>query len=191
MSTTHVHPAAEHSCCHAKPEATSTPPSAQCASGGDAHDHSAHQAHAQHGIAGGWSGAARITLHCLTGCAIGEWIGLTIGVLLGLETAPRVALAIVLAYLSGFTLTLYPLMRGGMAFRQAFKIVWIGEAVSIAAMEVVMNLVDYHLGGMRRGMSLMHPQYWIAFSAAAVAGYLAAWPVNYWLLKSSVKKPCH
>jgi len=97
----------------------------------------------------------------------------------------------VLAYLSGFALTLYPLMRGGMAFRQAFKIVWIGEVVSIAAMEVVMNLVDYHLGGMRRGMSLMHPQYWIAFSAAAVAGYLAAWPVNYWLLKSSVKKPCH
>lgn len=191
MSTTHVHPAAEHSCCHAKAEAASAPPAALCASGAAVDGHSAHQAHAHHGAIGGWSGAARITLHCLTGCAIGEWIGLAIGVLLGLETAPRIALAVVLAYLSGFTLTLYPLMRGGMAFRQAFKIVWIGEAVSIAAMEVVMNLVDYHLGGMRRGMTLMHPQYWIAFSAAAVAGYLAAWPVNYWLLKSSVKKPCH
>jgi hypothetical protein len=191
MSTTHVHPTTEHSCCNAKPDTASIPPSAHCASGMPGHDQSAHQAHASHGTVEGWSGAARITLHCLTGCAIGEWIGLSIGVLLDLETAARVALAIVLAYLSGFALTLYPLMRDGMAFRQAFKIVWIGEAVSIAAMEVVMNLVDYHLGGMRRGMSLMHPQYWIAFSAAAVAGYLAAWPVNYWLLKSSVKKPCH
>lgn len=191
MSTIHAHPSAEHSCCHTKSESASAPQSAHCASDTDAHEHSAHQAHAQHGAIGGWRGAARITLHCLTGCAIGEWIGLSIGVLLELETAPRVALAVMLAYLSGFTLTLYPLMRSGMAFRQAFKIVWIGEAVSIAAMEVAMNLVDYHLGGMRRGMSLMHPQYWIAFSAAAVAGYLAAWPVNYWLLKSGVKKPCH
>ena len=54
-----------------------------------------------------------------------------------------------------------------------------------------MNLLDYHLGGMRFGMSLLHPQDWIAFSVAAVAGYLAAWPVNWWLLKRSIKQPCH
>lgn len=183
MSTTHSHPKEAHACCHATPEAKRAPTAV--------HDHSSHQAHAQHGAIAGWRGAARITLHCLTGCAIGEWIGLTIGLLFDLETAPRIALAVVLAYLSGFALTLYPLMRSGMAFRQAFKIVCVGEAVSIAAMEVVMNLVDYHLGGMRRGMSLLHTQYWVAFGGAAVAGYLAAWPVNYWLLKSSVKKPCH
>lgn len=174
MSTT-THPAEPHACCHTPAQAST---------------HAAH-AHAQHAAVGGWRGAAKITLHCLTGCAIGEWIGLTIGVTLGLQTMHTIALAVVLAYLSGFALTLIPLLRSGMRFAEAFKIVWVGEAISIAAMELVMNVVDYHLGGMRRGMSLLHAQYWIAFSAAAVAGYLAAWPVNWWMLKRSIKKACH
>lgn len=167
---------------------TANEPAACCHAPQKAGAHSAHSDHAQ---GGGWKAAARITLHCLTGCAIGEWIGLSIGVTLGMPVAHTIALAVVLAYLSGFALTLIPLIRGGMRFSQAFHIVWVGEAISIAAMELVMNVVDYHLGGMRRGMSLLHAQYWIAFSAAAVAGYLAAWPVNYWMLKRSIKKACH
>ena len=183
MSDTHAAPSA--SCCHAK------------ATGHEAHAHHptaatpAHQGHAQHGAAGGWRGAARITLHCLTGCAIGEWTGLAIGVSLGLSTPQTIALAVTLAYLSGFGLTLFPLMRGGMGLKEAMKIVWIGEAVSIAAMELAMNFIDYHMGGMRRGMSLFHMQYWMAFSAAAVGGYLAAVPVNYWLLNRKIKTACH
>lgn len=177
MSPTHTE---VKTCCHADPSATPQPP----------HPPAAH-AHAGHGALGGWRGAAKVTLHCLTGCAIGEWMGLALGLSLGLATAQTVFLAVVLAYASGFTLTLVPLMRGGLSFGQAWKIVWVGEAVSIAAMEIVMNLVDYHLGGMRRGMSPLHAQYWIAFGAAAVSGYLAAWPVNYALLRSRVKKPCH
>lgn len=187
MSATHQHSAEKHACCHTEDKASA----AHCSSSRATTPHSHQSAHAYHGAIGGWRGAARITLHCLTGCAIGEWAGLTIGLMMGLETAHTIALAVVLAYSSGFTLTLTPLIRGGMQFRQAFKIVWVGEAVSIAAMEIVMNIVDYYMGGMRRGMSLLHAQYWIAFSSAAVAGYLAAWPVNFWLLKSSVKKPCH
>ena len=179
-------PAPAHACCHTPAQA----PTHEHHAG--AHAHATHGgAHAQHAAIGGWRGAAKVTLHCLTGCAIGEWIGLTIGVTLGLQTMHTIALAVVLAYASGFALTLIPLMRSGMRLAQAFKIVWVGEAISIAAMELVMNVVDYHMGGMRRGMSLLHTQYWIAFSAAAVAGYLAAWPVNYWMLKSSIKKACH
>jgi apolipoprotein N-acyltransferase len=171
-------------CCHGKPTA---------ASAAQAHDQPAGP-HAGHGHASGkrgsWRAAASVTLHCLTGCAIGEWLGLSIGVTLGLGTAKTIALAVTLAFVCGFALTLIPLLRRGLRFAQAWKIVWIGETVSIAVMELVMNLVDYQLGGMQAGMSLLHPQYWIAFGTAALAGYLAAWPVNWWLLRRNLKN-CH
>jgi len=67
--------------------------------------------------------------------------------------------------------------------------VFIGEAVSIGVMEIMMNTVDYALGGM--GVrSLFVARYWQALSVAAVAGFLAAWPVNFWLLSRNMKK-CH
>ena len=167
-------------CCHDKPTA-------------QVHAHTT-DPHAGHGHAAGhrgsWRAAASVTLHCLTGCAIGEWLGLSIGVTLGLGTVKTIALAVTLAFICGFALTLIPLMRRGLRFAQAWKIVWIGETVSIAVMELVMNLVDYQLGGMQAGMSLLHPQYWIAFGVAALAGYLAAWPVNWWLLRRNLKN-CH
>jgi hypothetical protein len=180
-SAPHAH--TESACCHksdTQQAHASKPPA-----------HAQHAAHGSHGNIAGWGGAARITLHCLTGCAIGEWLGLAIGVSLGLSTVQTITLAVVLAFLSGFALTLTPLVRGGLSLSAAFKIVWLGEAISIAVMELVMNVVDYQLGGMATGMSLLHPQYWIAFTIAALAGYLAAWPANYWLLSRSIKKACH
>lgn len=176
-------------CCH-KPAAASPAPA--CHGGGQAPAGTAHSAHAHHGHAavGPWRMAASVTLHCLTGCAIGEWTGLAIGVSLGLESHHTIMLAVSLAFLFGFALTLIPLMRRGMSFSQAWKLVWLGEVVSISVMELVMNLVDYHMGGMGPGMSLAHPQYWIAFGTAAVAGYFAALPVNWWLLRRGMKN-CH
>ena len=143
-----------------------------------------------HRMPASWSSAARVTLHCLTGCALGEWLGLAIGVSLGLATAYTIALAVTLAFVCGFALTLVPMLRRGLRFGEALRIVWLGELVSIAVMELVMNLVDYHLGGMGPGMSLRHPQYWLAFGVAALAGYLAALPVNYALLRRHLKH-CH
>lgn len=143
--------------------------------------------HAHHGQ--GWSAAAKVTLHCLTGCLIGEWAGLSVGVLLSLPVTTTVVLATVLAYASGFALTLWPLLRHGMRFVPAMKMVFVGEAVSIGVMEVVMNFVDYGMGGM--GVkSLFATQYWIALSVASVAGFVAAWPVNAWLLGRNLKA-CH
>jgi len=152
--------------------------------------HSPSSAHAGHAMDASWRSAARVTLHCLTGCALGEWLGLSIGVGLGLSVSATIMLAVTLAFISGFALTIYPMTRRGLGVAQAFQIVWLGEAVSIALMELVMNVVDYQLGGMGPGMSLLHPQYWIAFGIAAVAGYIAALPVNYLLLKRNLKK-CH
>lgn len=134
--------------------------------------------------------AAHATLHCLTGCVIGEFIGLAIGVTLGLHPYASMALSTVLAYISGFSLTVFPLMRRtGLVFKAAFKAVWLGEVVSIGVMELVMNSVDYHMGGVRTG-SLLNPLFWEALAVAVPAGYIAAFPVNYWLIGKELKR-CH
>ena len=150
--------------------------------------HTAADAHSHHG-GSGWRAAAMVTTHCLTGCLIGEWTGLAIGVALSLPVRDTVVLATALAYASGFGLTMWPLLRRGMGLWAALRTVFIGEAVSIGVMEIMMNTVDYALGGM--GVrSLFVARYWQALSVAAVAGFLAAWPVNFWLLSRNMKK-CH
>ena len=141
-----------------------------------------------HGSALGTS--AQATLHCLTGCVIGEVAGLAIGVELGIGAWPTVILATLLAYLSGFALGVVPVMRRqGLSFGAALKLIWIGEAVSIGVMELVMNFVDWRMGGMSSGSALSW-MFWRGLLFAVPAGFLAAWPVNYWLLKRNIKV-CH
>jgi hypothetical protein len=162
-----------HDCC--RQAATTTAPATAPAGHAQAH--------------GSWRAAASVTAHCLGGCAIGELAGLAIGVGLGLPVAVTITLAVALSFLSGFALTLLPMLRRGLGIARAFQIVWLGELISISTMELVMNLVDYRMGGMR-GVSLVSPRYWAAFGLAAVAGYLAAWPVNRWMLGRGVQR-CH
>jgi hypothetical protein len=134
--------------------------------------------------------ATHATLHCLSGCALGELAGLAIGVSLGWSPWPTMALATVLAFASGYTLGLWPLVLAGMTWTGAFRTIWLGETVSIAVMELVMNFTDYHVGGVQAA-SVLEPVFWAGFVAALPAGFVAAWPVNYWLLARNVKKPCH
>ncbi|WP_375203188.1 DUF4396 domain-containing protein [Hyphococcus sp.] len=134
--------------------------------------------------------SAQATLHCLTGCVIGEVAGLTIGVSLGIGVWPTIILATSLAYISGFTLGLLPVMRRQQkSFWQALKLIWIGEAISIGVMEIAMNGADYLVGGMQTG-SVLSPIFWLGLAIAVPAGFLAAWPVNWWLLSRDLKK-CH
>lgn len=158
------------------------------------HAHQGHAAaHAHHGHGGGgpWRTSAQATLHCLTGCVIGEVVGLLIGVGLGLGVGPTIILATVLAYAAGITLGLLPVMRNQqVGMLQAFKIIWLGEVISIGVMEVVMNFVDYQMGGMT-APSVASWMFWRGIVFAVPAGFLAAWPVNYWLLKREIKAACH
>jgi hypothetical protein len=134
--------------------------------------------------------SAQATLHCLTGCVIGEVAGLMIGVILGLGVWPTIILATTLAYITGFTLGAVPVMRRqNKTFFQAIKTIWIGEAISIGVMEAAMNYVDYSMGGMTAG-SIASPMFWSGILVAVPAGFLAAWPVNWWLLRADLKK-CH
>ncbi len=130
------------------------------------------------------------TLHCLTGCVIGEVAGLAIGVTLGLPAWQTIVLATALAYASGMTLGLVPVMRNrGVGMLDALRIIWIGEVISIGVMELVMNVVDYQMGGMSAS-SVLTWMFWRGLLLAIPAGFLAAWPVNFWLLKRELKA-CH
>jgi hypothetical protein len=130
------------------------------------------------------------TAHCLAGCAIGEWIGLAIGVSVGLNPWFTMALGTVLGFVGGYTFGLWPLVRQGMSWTQAFRTIWLGETISIAAMELVMNFIDYHVGGVQT-TSILSRQFWLGYAAAVPAGFVVAWPVNYWLLKRGIKEHQH
>ena len=95
-----------------------------------------------------------------------------------------------MAYATGITLGLLPVMKNrGVGLVDAFRIIWVGEVISIGVMEVVMNYVDYRMGGMGAS-SLLSWMFWRGILFAVPAGFLAAWPVNYWLLKRELKA-CH
>jgi hypothetical protein len=151
--------------------------------------------HAHHGHHGGASTSLHglttsATLHCLTGCAIGEFAGLAIGVTLGLNPWATMALATVLGFASGYALGLRPLVKQGLSWLAAFKTIWLGETISIAAMEFAMNFTDYHVGGVQAA-SILDAVFWLGYALALPAGFVVAWPVNYWLLQRNFKKPCH
>ena len=134
--------------------------------------------------------AISATTHCLTGCVIGESIGLLIGVSLGWHPLQTAIVATVLAFITGFALTLFPAFKQGLSLIQTFKAVWLGELISIGVMEIVMNVVDYLIGGMTAN-SIIEPIFWISLGVAIVAGFIAGYPVNYWMLKNNLKQKCH
>jgi hypothetical protein len=121
---------------------------------------------------------------------IGEVAGLAIGVSLVLGTWPTIILATVLAYATGMTLGLVPVIRNrNVGLVEALRIIWVGEVISIGVMEIVMNFVDYQMGGMS-APSIASWMFWRGILFAVPAGFLAAWPINYWLLKRELKA-CH
>lgn len=102
-------------------------------------------AHQHHGTANNTiKVTSHATLHCLIGCSIGEILGLMIGVTIGLAVWSTITLATILAFIFGVGLAVMPLMRGAsMGLIVALKTIWLGEVISIAVMEIVMNAVDY------------------------------------------------
>ena len=137
--------------------------------------------HAQHD-AGLNALALSATLHCLTGCAIGEVTGMVVGTALGWSEWGTVALAVALAFLFGYSLTSLPLLRGGLALSAVIPIALASDTLSIAIMEVVDNAIMLAIpGAMEAGLdnTLFCGSLSVAF---AVAGF-AAYPANRWLLQ--------
>ena len=121
--------------------------------------------------------AASATLHCLTGCAIGEIAGLMIGTAVGLSNLQTMALAIGLAFVFGYALSSLPLVGAGMGFGQALRLVLAADTISIIVMEIVDNAVMAAIpGAMDAG--LVDPVFWLGMMIALSAAFLAAFPVN-------------
>lgn len=148
--------------------------------------------HARHsgGVTGRLDTVTQATLHCLLGCTIGEVAGLMIGVSLGIGVWATMGLATGLAFVTGMSLAVFPLMRReALSFQSAFAAVWIGEVTSIAVMELAMNATDYFVGGVA-AKSIFEPIFWVGLLAALPAGFVAAWPVNKVLIGRALKR-CH
>ena len=125
--------------------------------------------------------ALSATLHCLTGCAIGEITGLMIGTALGLGTGWTVVLAVGLAFFFGYALSTLPLLRTGLGLGAALSLVLAADTLSIATMEVVDNAVMAVIpGAMDAG--LVNPVFWVAMMIALTAAFVAAYPVNRYLM---------
>jgi hypothetical protein len=125
--------------------------------------------------------AADATTHCLTGCAIGEVLGLVIAMQLGWEDLPSIALAVVLAYIFGYALTLRPLLRNGLALRAALGVAFAADTLSITVMEIVDNGVLLVIpGAMDAGITSL--LFWGSLGLALAIAWVAAFPVNRYLI---------
>jgi hypothetical protein len=100
------------------------------------HDHHSNADQGEHEDAALTRTAIQATLHCLTGCAIGEILGMVIATALGLASAPTIVLSIVLAFTFGYGLTLRPVLRAGIPLRRALRLAFASDTVSIATMEL-------------------------------------------------------
>jgi hypothetical protein len=125
--------------------------------------------------------AVSATLHCITGCAIGEITGLIIGTILGLSSGTSIALAVALSFLFGYSLSILPLLKNGLSFKKALPIILAADTLSILVMEIVDNSVMAVVPG-AMGAGLVNPLYWLTMAAALVAAFFVAVPVNKYLL---------
>ena len=121
------------------------------------------------------------TLHYLTGCAIGEVLGLVIGTALGWGNVATIALAVVLAFFFGYSLTMLPLLRSGLALGAAIPLALAADTLSIAVMEIVDNAVMLVVpGAMEAGLA--SPLFWGSLAFALAVAFVAAFPVNRYLI---------
>jgi hypothetical protein len=125
--------------------------------------------------------AFRATLHCLTGCAIGEVLGMIIGTALGWSNPATIALSVVLAFLFGFSLTMLPLLRSGFALAIALLLGFASDSLSIAVMELADNAVILAIpGAMDAGLS--SPLFWGSLAFALFVAFCFAYPLNRYLI---------
>ena len=125
--------------------------------------------------------AISATLHCLTGCAIGEIAGMAIGTAAGMSNGSTVGLSIALAFLFGYGLTSLPLLRSGLALSAVASIAFASDTLSIATMEVVDNVIVVAIpGAMNAGLGAA--LFWGSLAFALVVAGAVAVPVNRWLI---------
>jgi Domain of unknown function (DUF4396) len=121
------------------------------------------------------------TAHCLTGCAIGEVLGMVIGTALGWGNVATIALAVALAFFFGYSLTMLPLLRSGLALATVLPLAFASDTLSITVMEIVDNLIMLAVpGAMEAGLASF--LFWGALAFALLVAFVAAFPLNRYLI---------
>ena len=121
------------------------------------------------------------TLHCLTGCAIGEVLGMVIGTHFGWGNVPTIALSVVLAFLFGYGLTMRPLLASGLTTPVVLKLAFASDTVSITIMEIVDNAIMLLIpGAMEAGLDSR--RFWGSLVLSLLVAGVAAFPVNRWMI---------
>ncbi len=124
-----------------------------------------------------WRTAVSATLHCLTGCAIGEVLGLALATWWGWSDAPSIALAVVLAFFFGYLLTMSSVLRSGAGLRAALTVALAADTVSILVMEVVDNAVVLAVpGAMDAGLADV--LFWASLAFSLAVAFVVTVPVN-------------
>ena len=143
--------------------------------------HHEHATQTPHSAPATWSIAAQATLHCLTGCAIGEVLGMVIGTWLGLPNLATVVLSIVLAFVFGYALTVRGVLRSGLDLRSALKVALAADTASIAVMELIDNAVVLAVpGAMDAGLADF--LFWGTLLFSLVVAFVVTTPVNKWMI---------
>lgn len=130
--------------------------------------------------------AIEATTHCLTGCGLGDILGFVLGTALGLSYYSSVVFGILLGFVLGFGLGIIPLLKAKMTLKHALRIVIATEFFSILVMESAETVIELIFPGMKK-LGLAHVQYWIGLAIALFAGFLAAYPVNLFLVKKGIR----
>jgi hypothetical protein len=142
-------------------------------------EHAGHAGHAEHAPLN--SLALSATFHCLTGCAIGEVVGMVIALSLGWGDVAQIALAVGLAYLFGFSLTAMPLVRAGLAAGVVVSTALAADTVSITIMEIIDNVFVFFVpGAMDAGVG--DPLIYLAIAGGFVVAFPFAWWANRYMI---------
>ena len=121
------------------------------------------------------------TLHCLTGCAVGEILGMVVSSALNWPALPSIALSVVLAFIFGYAFSMTPLLRSGVTLRKALTLVLAADTLSIAVMEIVDNVfIALVPGAIDAGLDTA--LFWVSLGLSLLAAFIAAFPVNKYLI---------
>jgi hypothetical protein len=125
--------------------------------------------------------AVQATLHCLTGCAVGEVLGMVVATALGWGNVATIVLAVVLAFFFGYALTIRPVLAAGLPFRKAAGVTLASDTVSIGTMELVDNAFILLVPG-AIAAGLGDGLFWWSLAASLAIAFVLTVPVNRFLI---------
>ncbi|MCW2761296.1 MAG: hypothetical protein JWR85_1497 [Marmoricola sp.] len=133
------------------------------------------------GASSSWSTAISATLHCLTGCAIGEVLGMVLATWWGWGNLASIVLAVVLAFFFGYLLTYTSVRRHGVSHREGVRLALASDTVSITSMEIIDNLLMLVIpGAMMAGLA--SGLFWLSLAISLAIAFVLTVPVNKWLI---------